>query len=134
MQEFTVPIRVYIEDTDAGGIVYYANYLKFMERARTECLRALGFELNEWQHEHKRLFVVRTVDVQYHKPAAFNDQLTVFANIMTLKKASMVIEQPIYRGDTLLVSATVQLACINADTMAPTAIPNPIKEAITRER
>lgn len=133
MRKFFLPIRVYIEDTDAGGIVFYANYLNFMERARTENLRALGIELDELQHTQRRLFVVRSVQVEYHRPARFNDQLVVHANTVTLKNASMVCEQPVYREDELLVSASVKLACINADTMTPVAIPNFIKEAITRE-
>jgi len=125
-------VRVYIEDTDAGGIVYYANYLKFMERARTECLRAAAIDLDQWHREHRRLFVVRTVKVDYHLPALFDDQLTVNANIMTIRPASIVMEQPIYRGEQLLLSSTVKLACVDADSLAPTAIPNAIKEAMTR--
>jgi len=133
MRQFSMPVRVYIEDTDAGGIVFYANYLKYMERARTESLRSCGVDLDHWQREHKRLFVVRSVTVDYHVPARFNDQLTVNANIMTLKPASMMLEQPILRGDVVLVTSTVKLACVDADTLAPTAIPDTIKEALTRE-
>jgi len=81
MQSFSWPIRVYIEDTDAGGIVFYANYLKYMERARTEALRSLGFELDQWQNDERRLFVVRSIEVDYHKPAKFNEQLCVHANM-----------------------------------------------------
>jgi len=129
-----MPTRVYIEDTDAGGIVYYANYLKFMERARTEYLREVGIDLDLWQQKHRRLFVVRSVSVDYHIPARFNDLLSVQANTMTLRPASIVLEQPIYRGDELLLSSTVRLACVDADTLTPTVIPNQIKEAMTSER
>lgn len=131
MRQFSIPVRVYLEDTDAGGIVFYANYLKYLERARTDCLREAGIDLDLWQRQHRRLFVVRSVSVDYHAPARFNDQLVVSANIVTLKRASMVVEQPIYRDDTLLISSVVKLACIDADTLSPTAIPTPIKEAMT---
>lgn len=133
MTHFSIPIRVYIEDTDAGGIVYYANYLKFMERARTEWLRSYGIELDFWQREHKILFVVRSVHVDYHSPALFNDELTVHANLVTLKSASLVCEQPIRCGDRLLTESRVRLACVNADTLNPRAIPTPIREAMTVE-
>lgn len=133
MVHFSIPIRVYIEDTDAGGIVYYANYLKFMERARTEWLRSCGIELDLWQTEHRILFVVRSLQINYRAPAKFNDELTVHANLMTVKPASIVCEQPIKRSDTLLCSAQVQLACVNADTLNPCVIPAQIREAMTVE-
>lgn len=128
-----MPVRIYIEDTDAGGIVYYANYLKYLERARTESLREIGINLDQLHVEERRLFVVRSVKVDYHQPARFDDLVSVSANIMTIRSASIVLEQPIFRGDQLLVSAEVKLACVDADTLLPTAIPNEIKEAITRE-
>ena len=128
-----MPVRVYIEDTDAGGIVYYANYLRFMERARTEWLRACGVELDEWQNKHRKLFVVRSVQIDFHAPAKFNDQLTVCANLVTLKSASVICKQPIMRDDKLLTEASVKLVCVDADTLSPCAIPLKIKEAMTRE-
>jgi len=134
MRQFSLPIRVYIEDTDAGGIVYYANYLKYMERARTECLRAAQVDLDLWHQQHRRLFVVRSVAVDYHLPARYDDQLSVNANIMSFKPASIVMEQPVFRGDQLLLSSTVKLACVDADTLTPTAIPKTIREAMTCER
>lgn len=134
MSQFSMQVRVYIEDTDAGGIVFYANYLKYMERARTESLRAADINLDQWHREHRRLFVVRTVKVDYHLPAQLDDQLTVNANIMSIRPASIVMEQPIYRGEQLLLSSTVKLACVDADSLAPTAIPTAIKEAMTHER
>lgn len=133
MSQFSIPIRVYIEDTDAGGIVFYANHLRFMERARTEWLRANGIELDVWQNDHRRLFVVRSVHIDYHSPARFNDQLTVGANLVTLKPASLICEQPIWCGKRLLSQAQVALACVDADTFSPRAIPTPIKEAVSRE-
>ena len=133
MSRYSIPIRVYIEDTDAGGIVYYANYLRFMERARTEWLRACGVELDIWQNQHRKLFVVRSVQIDFHSPARFNEQLTVCANLVTLKAASLICEQRIMRDDRLLTEASVKLVCINADSMIPCAIPTEIKEAMTRE-
>lgn len=125
-----MPVRVYIEDTDAGGVVYYANYLKFMERARTEALRSCGVDLGEWQHQHRRLFVVRSVSVSYRKPARYSDLLTVCANMMTIKAASLLIEQPILRDNVVLVESTVRLACIDTDTLGPVPIPDQIRAAL----
>lgn len=133
MANYSIPIRVYIEDTDAGGIVYYANYLKFMERARTEWLRSCGIELDLWQMENRILFVVRSLEIDYRLPARFNDELTVHANLLSLKSASLVCEQPVTRGESLLTEARVQLACVNADTLNPCAIPAQIREAMTVE-
>ncbi len=133
MSQFSIPIRVYIEDTDAGGIVFYANYLRFMERARTEWLRACGIELDVWQNDKRRLFVVRSVQIDYLASARFNDQLTVTASLKTLRSASLVCEQNVMRGDTVLTSSTVGLVCVNADAFAACAIPNEIREAISRE-
>lgn len=133
MSHFSLPIRVYIEDTDAGGIVFYANYLRFMERARTEWLRACGMELDYWQDQERRLFVVRSVQIDYLAPARFNDQLTVTAGLKSMRSASVVCEQDVMRGDTLLTRATVGLVCVDADAMSACAIPNEIREAISRE-
>ena len=132
MDVFTWPVRVYIEDTDAGGVVFYANYLNYMERARTESLRNIGIELDEWQHKHRRLFVVRSIEVKYLKPARFNDQVLVHVNMKTIKRASLVCQQPIYRGDECLIDATVQLACVDADSLHPVAIPAAMQEAFRR--
>lgn len=134
MADFSISIRVYIEDTDAGGIVYYANYLKFMERARTEWLRSCGVELDEWQQKHNLLFVVRSVQIDYLQPARFNQQLTAFATLMKLRPASITCQQNILRAGTLLTQASVQLAAVKADTLKPCAIPTSIREAISVER
>ncbi len=133
MSDFSIPIRVYIGDTDAGGIVYYANYLDYMERARTERLRVVGVELGDWQQRHRRLFVVRSVTIDYLKPARYNDMLQVHANIIEVRRASVIVEQRVTRGDDTLVTAQVRLAFIDTDTMATDAIPDPLREAITRE-
>lgn len=134
MQTFSIPIRVYIEDTDAGGIVYYANYLKFMERARTEWLRSKGVELDHWQSMHRILFVVRSVKINYLAPARFNDQLSSTLTVKELKRASLLCDQAIIREENTLTESAVKLVCVNADTLAPRAIPTPIREAMTVER
>lgn len=139
MRHFSLPVRVYIEDTDAGGIVYHASYLRFMERARTEWLRAGGIDLGEWQERHRRLFVVRSMTVDWRSPARLDDRLEVRVEKASVKRASVVLEQPVLRGDDVLTRATVQLACIDADKMSAgrpsvVAIPPAIREAMTRER
>lgn len=122
--------RVYIEDTDAGGVVFYANYLRYMERARTEALRQAGVDLVEWQARHRRLFVVRSLQIQYRVPARLDDQLTVHADMIRVKRASLLCDQPILRGGDRLLEARVELACIDADRLSPTRIPAPILDAL----
>ena len=123
-------VRVYIEDTDAGGVVFYANYLRYLERARTEALRSAGVDLVQWQARHRRLFVVRTVRVDYLAPARLDDELTVHAQIRTLSRASLTLEQPIERAGTRVVDAAVTLACIDADSLRPVRIPAAIADAL----
>ena len=94
MKEFSWPVRVYYEDTDAGGVVFYANYLKFFERARTEMLRSAGFEQDRLLSEESVIFVVRSISVDYLKPARFNEQIEVSAKIIESKKASLVLNNP----------------------------------------
>lgn len=125
-REFNWNIRVYYEDTDAGGIVFYANYLKFMERARTEWLRSLGVE-QDTLLEQAIAFVVKQVEMKNHKPARFNDLLSISSQIVELKRASVVFEQSIYNKNyDLLVSAQIQVACVDIEKMKPQAIPKTI--------
>jgi acyl-CoA thioester hydrolase len=126
---FNWPVRVYYEDTDSGGVVYYANYLKYMERARTEFLRHLGFEQNQLVEQQNVIFVVRSVQCEYKSPARFNDELIVTAELVELKKASMLFEQKIYiQTDKILCHGQIRIACLQADTFRPCAIPNSIME------
>ena len=104
--EFSIPVRVYIEDTDAGGIVFYVNYLKFMERARTEWLRSLGFDKAGANRESFQ-FVVKSVDIQYYAPARLDDELEVSANLIKLGGASMKLMQEVHRGDEKLCSSEI---------------------------
>ena len=107
--EFSLPVRVYIEDTDAGGIVYYVNYLKFMERARTEMMRTQGFG-KDYIFNHYLMFVVRDVAIRYLAPAQLDDELRDTARIQTLGGASMVLAQTVCRGEQVLAEAQVTIA------------------------
>jgi len=130
---FSWPVRVYWEDTDAGGVVYYATYLKFMERARSEWLRALGFEQDALRDEAGVLFVVRRVAVDYLAPARFNDQIEVSVGLHEIGRASLSVTQTLSRGPTRLVSALVTLACVDAVRFKPVKIPAPILQALDPE-
>ncbi len=131
MNSFNWPIRVYYEDTDAGGVVFYANYLKFFERARTEMLRDLGFEQDQLIQIQKLIFVVRSVKVDYLKPAKFNDLINVNSVVIEKKKTSLIFKQSILREDLLLCDAEIRIACLDAQTMKPKPIPTEILEKIT---
>lgn len=131
MKEFSWPIRVYYEDTDAGGVVFYANYLKFFERARTELLRSFGFEQDQLIAEENIIFVVRSVAVDYLKPARFNEQIEVSANIGETKKTSLIFEQTITRQQDVLCKGTVRIACLDAQSMRPKPIPIAILEQLS---
>ena len=130
---FHWPVRVYWEDTDAGGVVYYATYLKFMERARTEWLRALGFEQDSLRDEAGVAFVVRRVEVDYLSPARFNEQIEVSVDLLEIGRASLSVGQTLTRGTTRLVSARVTLACVDAARFKPVKIPTPILQALAQE-
>jgi acyl-CoA thioester hydrolase len=122
MDVFHWPVRVYYEDTDAGGVVFYANYLRFFERARTEMLRSKGFEQDQLINEQQLIFVVRSVQVDYLKPAHFNDILDVSAEIVLAKMVSFDFEQLITRDNELLCKGNVRIACLDTITMKPKKI------------
>jgi acyl-CoA thioester hydrolase len=125
-RQFVWPVRVYYEDTDVGGVVYYANYLKFMERARTEWLRSLGFEQDRLIAERGLLFAVTHAEVEYRRPARFNDMLAVSVSILSHRRASMTFAQQI-RRDTMegevLCQGTVTAACLDAQSFTPRPMP-----------
>ena len=131
MKEFSWPVRVYYEDTDAGGVVFYANYLKFFERARTEMLRSFGFEQDQLIAEENIIFVVRSVEVDYLKPARFNEQIEVGAKIIEKKRTSLIFEQVITREQDVLCNGRIRIACLDAESMRPKPIPNAILEQLT---
>jgi acyl-CoA thioester hydrolase len=119
----SLSIRVYWEDTDAGGVVFYANYLKFFERARTEWLRALGIEQRALQENTGSIFVVADVALRYLAPAKLDDLLTVTVKVLEVGKASIALEQQAWRGDMLLTAGTVRVGCVNAASLRPCRIP-----------
>jgi len=132
MSKHSHNVRVYYEDTDAGGIVYYANYLKFFERARTEWLRRTGTE-QDILLERSIGFVVRRVEMDHHAPARFNDLLCIESEIVELKRASMSFKQIIVSPDKQrLVSALIRVACVNLSNMKPQAIPDNILGEFSR--
>ena len=130
-QPFTWPVRVYYEDTDAQGVVYYANYFRFMERARTEWLRSLGVDQVKLMQQERRIFVVTKSDAEFIVPARFNDELIVTAQLGELTRATFGIEQNIYRDSLdgeLLLRGSVVAAYLDADTMRPKRVPASIFE------
>ena len=133
LKTFYWPVRVYYEDTDAGGVVFYANYLKFFERARTEMLRALGFEQDDLIAKNGIIFAVRSVEVDYLRPALFNEQILVSAEVVLAKKVSVTFEQAITRGDDVLCKSTVRIACLDAKTLRPKEIPENLLELLKNE-
>jgi len=136
MTGFVWPVRVYYEDTDAAGVVFYANYLRFMERARTEWLRSLGFEQDRLMRDSGIVFAVRRVDLRFHRPARFNDALLVDVALGRVGGASLEFEQRVVRDDAdqeLFCSARVNVACLDAATFRPRPLPELIAAEIPHE-
>jgi len=132
VKEFSWPVRVYYEDTDAGNVVYYANYLKFMERARSEWLRSLGFEQDELRQQYAVLFAVRAVQIEYLQPARFNDALTVSVRLSEMGRASLAVTQSIRRVSEVdaLCTGIIRIVSVNAGTFKPMAIPMSIMQKL----
>jgi acyl-CoA thioester hydrolase len=125
---FHLPVRVYYEDTDAGGVVYYANYLKYLERARTEWLRAAGWDQSSLEHDAGLLFAVRSLEVEYIAPARLDDWLDVEAQVVQVGRASVSFDQLVGRRGTELCHARVRVACLDATTFKPRALPATLRE------
>ena len=132
VKTFEHPVRVYYEDTDTGGIVYYANYLKFAERARTEMLRTLGIENSTLLNEQRVAFAVKECSADYIKPAVLDDALNVVTTVEHLGGASMRLIQDIFRGQERLVAITVRLACMNIDTGLPCRLPREVRAVMSQ--
>ena len=122
-QPFRWPVRVYYEDTDAAGIVYYANYLKYLERGRTEWLAAMGFSLAELELQHAAVFVVHRVEIDYLRPARLGDALAVTVAPVEVGRSRVVVLQDVHQEETVLTNARVTLAYVARDTWLPTRIP-----------
>ena len=127
---FSFPIRVYWEDTDAGGIVFYANYLKFFERTRTEWLRSLGIEQQQLKDQTGGIFVVAETNVRYLCPARLDDELIVTAKLVESGRASMTIQQTAVLNDQTLCEGTIRIGWVNAASLQPARIPNNIIESL----
>jgi 4-hydroxybenzoyl-CoA thioesterase/acyl-CoA thioester hydrolase len=129
--EFSIPIRVYIEDTDAGGIVYYVNYLKFMERCRTEFLRTLGYHKPAILDDGL-LLVVHSAQIDYHRSARLDDQLNVTTSIIKLARTYVEFKQQVFRNQELLCTGVVRVACVQASVMKPRAMPVHMHQQLTQ--
>jgi acyl-CoA thioester hydrolase len=127
---FALPVRVYYQDTDAGGVVFHARYVNFFERARTEWLRGIGFSVRELAEQEKVLFIVRELHVRYLKPAVLDDELGVTTAIEHLGFVSLTLEQRVMRGAEMLVHASVNLACVSADELKPVRVPPHVRTAL----
>lgn len=121
--KFSVPFRIYWEDTDAGGVVYYANYLKFMERCRTDWLRALGIDQLQLRAGRQLQFAVVSVAVDFLRPAVLNDEILVTAELTRLSGATITFKQTIMRGDAQLIDASTRVACLDSGSLKPRPIP-----------
>ena len=123
-------LRVYWEDTDAGGVVFYANYLKYFERARTEWLRALGFGQERLRADTGAIFIVTDTSLRYLRPARLDDLLDVTVAVTGSGGASLALAQQAWRGDELLTEGSIRIGCVDAGTFRPRRIPNPLRQSI----
>lgn len=130
MTAFNWKVRVYYEDTDTGGIVYYANYLKFFERARTEWLRALGLAQQQLVEQQGIMFVVQSAQIEYRSPAKLDDELVIGVTLEKFGAASLDFVQTAWRGEQVLASARVRVACVQHDSLRPCKIPASLKSAL----
>ena len=134
VKEFIWQIRVYYEDTDAGGVIFYANYLRFMERARTEWLRNMGFKHKRLIDKYKLLFAVKNLTIDYIKPGYLDDLLTVTSKLLDSRGASLIFQQNIKNeNDELLSQAEIKVACINAKTLKASPIPEELLMELTND-
>jgi len=129
---FELEIRVYYEDTDAAGVVYYANYLKFLERGRTEWLRRLGLDQSELAESQGRMFVVRHAETSYLRPARLDDMITVHTQIALLRRASIHFEQWVTRGEELLCRGTTQVCCVDVDGFRPAPLGDELRTLLEK--
>jgi acyl-CoA thioester hydrolase len=130
IKTFSFPVRIYFEDTDSGGVVYHSNYLKFMERARTEWLRSVGIDQRHLKQQDHIMFVVHRIDIQYKLPARFNDDLIVKSELIEIGSSKIEFRQMIYRNDEMLIDASVDIACIDSEKFKPVRIPSTVKQTM----
>jgi len=127
---FSLPLPVNYEDTDAGGVVYYANYLAYMERARNACLREMGYPLTSLITKHKLMFVVAEANLKYLRPARLDDNIDVTLKVLEVRPVSIRFGQQVMRGGELLVDATLKLATLNSDTFSPCKMPQDLRQSL----
>jgi len=125
---YSFPVRVYFENTDAGGVVYHSEYLKFLERARTEWLRHLGFDHQALARNHRAVFVVTAMAIEFAKPARLDDNVAVSVHLESLGKVRCVFAQEIRRDDEVLVKAKVTVACVTGESLKPLEIPEALRK------
>ncbi len=130
---FSLPVQINYEDTDAGGVVYYANYLAYMERVRNACLRDLGYPLAKLQQQ-SLLFVVIEANLKYHRSARLDDLLQITVRIHEIKGASISFSHQVMRSDELLVDATIRIATVSGDTFLPCKIPDKLRHSLERHQ
>ena len=127
---YSLPVRVYYQDTDAGGVVYHSTYLNFMERARYEWLRELGFNANALIEIHQVLFMVRSLEIEYFKPAVLDDLLQVTVAVTDMGRSRITLSQEILLNQIKLVNATIHVVCVGTERLKPVSIPVPLREKI----
>lgn len=129
---FAYPVRVYYQDTDTGGVVYHATYLDFMERARYEWLREMGFAVDSLINSHKMIFMVRSLSIEYFKPARLDDLLHVTVQVTEMGRSRITLFQQVLRDQVMLVSAIIHVVCVGADTLKPVSVPTPLRQKIEK--
>lgn len=127
---FSLPVRVYFQDTDAGGVVYHASYVNFMERARTEWLRGFGYSNAGLMKELGVVFVVRSLKMDYLKPALLDDMLSITAQVKEMGRSRLSLLQSVMRGDELLTEAEVHLVCVSMATFKPVSVPEILRDQL----
>lgn len=127
---FSLPVRVYYQDTDAGGVVYHSTHLNFMERARYEWLRTLGFDVNSLLQIHKTLFMVRSLEIEYFKPAVLDDLLHVTVHVAEMGRSRITLSQEILCSHIRLVAAKIHVVCVGTAALKPVSIPAPLRQQI----
>ena len=128
--DFSLPVRVYYQDTDAGGVVYHATHLHFLERARYEWLRELGFTANSLIENHDALFMIRSLEIEYSKPATLDNLLSVTVKVTHVGRSRITLFQEILLENIKLVSATIHVVCVGVATLKPVSLPMPLREKI----
>jgi acyl-CoA thioester hydrolase len=128
MTHHTLNIRIYYEDTDAGGVVYHASYLKFGERGRTEFLRHLGHQNSDLEREYGTLFLVRHIEIDYHRPAVLDDLLRLETAIESMKNTSFTMRQRFFRGEELIADMRVALVCVDTNAIKPVRLPGIVRD------